>query len=77
MEQTNIKQDIIELCDNYIEFWKRLKEEIELIPQNDNTQLISKWKNYFVNHKETARKFGIVKTRAEIIETNLIDRIIK
>ena len=67
----------MDLCDDYVEFWKQLKEEIELIPQDNNTELICKWKNYFVEHKETVRKFGIVKVRAEIIEEDLIDKIIK
>ena len=67
MNDINIKQEMLDLCDSSIEFWKKFKEEIEPIDADDKTELVVRWKDYFVkNHKYTV-KFVEVKLHADML----------
>lgn len=73
MEQINIKQEIMDLCDNFVMFWKQFKEEIDSIADDDKAELILKWKNYFVEHNETTLKFIETNLHAKGIQRVLIE----
>lgn len=74
MEQINIKQEIIDLCDDFIEFWTQFKEEINAIADDDKAELILKWENYFVDHNRTIAKLIKTKLHAEGIAQVLIEK---
>ena len=74
MENINIKQEIIDLCDDFVEFWMQFKEEINAIADDDKAELILKWKNYFVDHNRTIAKLIETKLHAEGIERVLIEK---
>lgn len=72
MKNINIKQEIMDLCDVSVEFWKRFKEEIDSIPDNDNVELVLKWKNFFVENNAMTIKLIETKLYAETISEELI-----
>lgn len=72
MNDINIKQEIMDLCDISIEFWKRFKEEINSIPENDKVELVLKWKNFFVENNAMPLKLTETKLCAEEITKELI-----
>ena len=74
MKDINIKQEIMDLCDISIEFWKQFKKEISDIADNNKADLILKWKNYFVEHNEFALELSRTKMHAEMIEEDLIEQ---
>lgn len=74
MENTNFKQEIIDLCDDFVVFWQQFKEEVNKIADGDNAELVLKWKNYFVEHNGTTLKLIKTKLHAEHIERHLIER---
>lgn len=73
MENINIKQEIMDLCNNSVEFWKRLGEEIDIIADDDMDELILKWRGYFVEHKDTVLKLTETKAHAKGIEDDLFE----
>ena len=74
MEQINIKQEIMSLCDDFVVFWNQFKEEINSIEDNDKAELILKWENYFVEHNRTTLKLIETKLHAEGIKEVLIEK---
>lgn len=68
----NIKRKIIELCDNMIVFWEQFKREIEIIPDEDNAELVCKWYDYFQEHGDTIGKLSETKWSIKKIERQLI-----
>lgn len=72
MENINIKQEIMDLCDVSVEFWKRFKEEINSIPDDDKVELVLKWKNFFVENNAMPLKLTETKLYAEKITRDLI-----
>ena len=74
MEQINIKQEIMNLCDDFVVFWKQFKEEIDSIADDDKAELILKWKNYFVEHNGTTLKFIETNLHAKDIQQVLIEK---
>ena len=68
----NIKQKIIELCDEMIIFWNQLKKKVESIPDEDNAELVCEWYNYFKEHADSIGKFSYTKLRIKEIERQLI-----
>lgn len=62
MDNVNIKQKIINLCNNFVTFWEQLREETNAIDDDNIENLISEWNNYFVKHRQVT---------LQLIETNL------
>lgn len=73
MEDTNIKQEIIDLCDDFVAFWKQFKDEVNTIADDDDAELVLKWRGYFVEHNDTIWKLTKTKLHAEEIERHLIE----
>ena len=73
MEDTNIKQEIIALCDDFVAFWKQFKDEINTIADDDDAELVLKWKGYFVEHNDATLKLIQTKLHAQKIERHLIE----
>ena len=67
----NIKQKIIELCDDMIVFWQQFKKEVEEISDEDNAILVYRWHDYFKEHKDTIGKLSETKWNVEEIERQL------
>ena len=62
----SIKQMIIKLCDDMIVFWTKLKEDVEVIPDEDNCEIINKWYGHFEDNSEFVGELSDVKRYIEI-----------
>ena len=58
----NIKNMIIKLCDDMIAFQQKLKKEIEVIPDENNTEVLCKWDNFFEENIEPINELSDVKS---------------
>lgn len=68
----NIKQEIIEICDDMISFWDGLKRKIKQIPNEDTTEIVCKWNDYFPEHSNTTINLIKTKMDIELVERELI-----
>lgn len=67
-----IKEEIINLCDDFVVFWNQLKEEIALIDDHNDVDLVLQWHNYFVEHGDITTELNMIKRHVENIEEKLI-----
>lgn len=73
MENTNIKQEIIELCNDMIIFWDGLQKEIMKIPNRTQEDVVLKWKSYFPEHKDIISKLSWAKVHIDRLEREFIE----
>ena len=57
----NTKQKIIKLCDDMIAFWQKLKQEIKVIPSENEIEIICRWDNFFQDNYEAIGELSDVK----------------
>lgn len=72
MESIGFKQEIISLCNDMITFWDRLQKEVKEIPEQNQDELILKWKNYFSEHSDIIVNLSTVKRHCSDLEEKLI-----
>ena len=72
MENTDIKQEVTELCNDMIIFWEGLQREIEKIPNQEDVVL--KWKRYFPEHRDVISKLSFTKMHIDKLEREFIER---
>lgn len=68
----DVKQNVIELCDEMINFWQNLKEKIEYISKEDKTTLVCEWSNHFIDNSHTIGKLTEVKTNIDQIKEKMV-----
>ena len=73
MNNSNIKQEIIELCHDMIIFWDRLQREIMKIPNQNKDDIVLKWKSYFPENHDVISKLILTKMNIESLERELIE----
>ena len=61
-KDSNIKQDLLDLCDDMSMFFLQLKAEMELVSEVD-AELVNKFETYFQEHKDIVSKFSDVKNK--------------
>lgn len=54
----NLKQDILDVCDEMIVFFSQLKSEIKL--RTDEEEIVQHFEDYFKNNGEMVGRFGIL-----------------
>ena len=47
-----LTQEIISLCDDYIEFWEELKKAFETNPTDDIKTIVSLWYGHYKTHRD-------------------------
>lgn len=72
MNKMDIKQEIIELCDDMVAFWEQFKAEMEAIPSKDEADIILKWHDYFQEHSDVVARLSMTKRNINEIEKSLI-----
>jgi hypothetical protein len=70
----NIKKEILELCDEMINFWDGLQREIEQIPNENQDDVVLKWKSYFPEHSDVVSKLSWTKMHVDNLQDELIMR---
>lgn len=70
----NIKQEVIELCNDMIIFWDGLQREIKKIPNQNQEDIVLKWKSYFPEHKDVISKLSFAKMHIDSLEREFIER---
>ena len=73
MENINIKQEVIELCNDMIIFWNGLQKEVEKIPDQNKDDIVIKWKSYFPENRDAISKLVVTKMHIEAIKEELIE----
>lgn len=68
----NIKQELIELCEIQMALWKKLKEEAELISENDDVSVVLKWNTFFKDNVEAVYKLSDTKMHIKEAEEQLV-----
>lgn len=66
-----VKEDIINLCDEFVEFWSQFKEEMSLVNDNE-TEIALKWHNYFESHNKVVSTLVKVKMNIDSIDEKLM-----
>ena len=74
MENIDIKQEIIELCNDMITFWDGLQREVEKIPNRNQEDVVLKWKSYFPEHHDAISKLSFAKMHIDRLEKEFIER---
>lgn len=69
-----IKWKIIELCDDMIEFWDRLRRKLEQIPNENEAEIVLLWNNYFPEYSDTTINLINTKIDVETVEEELIEK---
>lgn len=67
IETVIIRDDIIDLCYDSIDFWEQLKAEIKEIPRYDALAAVEKWKSFFIEHNDMVKNLVKVKARIDAI----------
>ena len=70
----SIKQEIMELCNDMIIFWDGLEREMMKIPNQNQDDIVLKWKSYFPEHHDAISKLIFVKMHIEELERELIEK---
>lgn len=70
----NIKQEIIELCNDMIIFWDGLEREMMKIQNQNQDDIVLKWKSYFPEHYDTISKLTFAKMHIDNLERELIEK---
>lgn len=68
----DIKQNIIELCDEMMTFWQNLKEKMESISKEDKATVVCEWSNYFIDNSHTIGKLSEVKMNVDQIKEKMV-----
>lgn len=68
----DIKQDILNVCDDMIFLWDQLKAEIEAIPDEDVADIVCRWQDYFQEHADIIANFSMVKRNVEEVKQTLL-----
>ena len=68
----NVKEKLIELCDNMIYFWQQLKKEIETIQRDDHLELDCKWYDHFEKNGDVVGNLSETKELIENVQVKLI-----
>lgn len=68
----DIKQDILNVCDDMIFLWDQLKAEIEAIPDEDVADIVCRWQDYFQEHADIIANFSMVKKDIEEVKRTLL-----
>lgn len=74
MANINIKREIIELCNDMIVFWDGLQKEVEKIPNQNQDDIVLKWKEYFPEHHDVISKLSFAKMHIDNLERELVER---
>ena len=74
MENVDIKREITELCNDMIIFWERLQREVEKIPNQNQEDIVLKWKRYFPEHSDVVSKLSFAKMHIDKLEREFIER---
>ena len=74
MENINLKQEMLDLCDISILFWNQFKQEIDTNADIDNSDLILKWYDYFEEHPEFYSQLSRTRLCVKSLEKELINR---
>lgn len=69
----DIKQEIIELCNAMNIFWDGFQKEIEQIPNENQDDIVLKWKSYFPEHHDAISKLTFAKMHIDNLERELIE----
>ena len=68
----DIKQDILNVCDDMIFLWDQLKAEMEALPDEDVADVICKWQDYFEENANIITNFSMTKRNIEEIKQSLV-----
>ena len=68
----DIKQDILNVCDDMIFLWDQLKAETEAIPDEDVADIVCRWQDYFQEHADIITNFSTVKRNVEEVKRTLL-----
>ena len=66
--ENNLKQEMMDLGNEFVEFWRKFLETVKEIPSDDTEKLISSWHEHFVNNNKTTLKLIEVKLKVEEID---------
>ena len=61
IEPNNLKQEMIDLGHDFVEFWREFADTMDAIPNGNTEKLVSAWSEFFVSHNRTTLKLIKVK----------------
>lgn len=64
----NMKQDIMELCNDMSEFFVQLGNKMELIPEENIADIVFQFEDYFSEHRDVIGRFSEIKNKVREIE---------
>ena len=68
IDPSEIRQEAINLCDEWVEFWHNFADELNAIPAENTDEIVSLWNNYFVDHNRATLMLIKVKMAMEQFE---------
>lgn len=70
----DIKQKIIELCNDMIIFWQDLKKNMESMTNGDESTIVCKWHSHFTEHFHAIGKLSDTKRDIDEIDIHMTMR---
>lgn len=68
IEPSELKRETVELCEEFVTFWREFADEINSVPSENIDEIVSKWSKYFSNHNKTILRLIKVKMAMEQFE---------
>lgn len=69
IDPSEIRQEAINLCDEWVEFWHNFADELSAIPAENTDEIVSLWNNYFVDHNRATLMLIKIKMAMEQFES--------